>query len=375
MEIVPFETERFFAEHEFTAPHLLCASDCETLSIDELLEIAGTDHRALGDLRLGYTDTRGALDLRERIAGLYEGVDPEEVVGLSSPEEGIFIAMHALLEPGDEVVVVSPCYDSLHNLAAHLGCAVVRWPVVESDEPPGGWRLDLDSLREHLERRPKLVIVNFPHNPTGVLPTVEEWRTIVREVERSGAWLFCDEMYRGLEYKREARLASGCEVGSRTLTLSGLSKTYGLPGLRSGWLAVHDSALRERLFGWKDYTSICASAPSERLGTIALGVAEKLARRCRSIVMENLRLADTLFARHAELLRWNRPRAGSVALVGLRGERSARGFCETALERQGVLLLPGECLGSDDRHFRVGFGRAGFAASLARFGEFLESAG
>ena len=167
-------------------------------------------------------------------------------------------------------------------------------------------------------------------------------------------------------------MPSGCESGDRTITLSGLSKTYGLPGLRSGWLVVRDPLLRERLLSWKDYTTICAPGPSELLAEIALGAADVLAERCRGILRENLRLADFFFERWSDVLRWNRPRAGSVALIGLRGERSARDFCDAALASHGVLLLPGTCLGSDDRHFRLGLGRTSFPTALAQLGAFLE---
>jgi aspartate/methionine/tyrosine aminotransferase len=178
-------------------------------------------------------------------------------------------------------------------------------------------------------------------------------------------------MYRGLEYDPEARLPSGCELSARAITLGGLSKTYGLPGLRSGWLVVRDEQLRQRLLGWKDYTSICSSAPSELLAEIAIGIADALAERCRSIVLENLGRADVFFREWSHRLRWNRPQAGSVALVGLR-HGSAEAFCAEALERRGVVLLPGPCLGADDHHFRIGLGRQSFATCLGQLAELLE---
>ena len=147
MNILPFGTERFFARHEFSAPHLLCCSDCETLSVGELLELAGLGPEALTGLRLGYTESQGAPGLRERIAALYPGRRAGEVVGCM-PEEGIFLLMHALLEPGDRVLVLSPCYDSLANLPEHLGCRVERWPLRE--RAGGGWELDLGRIRELL---------------------------------------------------------------------------------------------------------------------------------------------------------------------------------------------------------------------------------
>jgi aspartate/methionine/tyrosine aminotransferase len=373
MDIKPFSIERFFAVHEFTAPYLLCASDCESLTVDELLQLAGVSWESIGQLWLGYTESQGAPALREQIAGMYTGVHPDQVIGLSAPEEGIFVTMHALLEPGDEVVGLTPCYDSLANVAEYLGCRMIRWPLKEADEPPdgpAGWQLDLDELERLITPHTKLVIVNFPHNPTGYLPSHDEWRAIVQTVERAGAWLFSDEMYRGLEYDPAARLTSGCDLYERSITLGGLSKTYGLPGLRCGWLALQDTSLRDRILGWKDYTTICASAPSEVLAQVALQIGETLAKRSRDIVQRNLALADPFFARWRTVFRWNRPQAGSVAFVGLR-DRSAQEFCDRLVTEQGVLLLPGPSMGFDDHHARLGLGRRSFAEGLEQLAHYL----
>lgn len=373
MKIKPFHTERFFAVHEFTAPYLLCASDCESLTVDELLQLAGASWESLGRLRLGYTESQGDPVLRECIAGLYTSVSADQVIGLGAPEEGIFVTMHALLEPDDEVIVLTPCYDSLGNVAEYLGCRVVRWLLAEADEPPdgpGGWRLDLDELERLVTPRTKLVVVNFPHNPTGYLPSHDEWRAIVQIVARSGAWLFSDEMYRGLEYDTAARLPSGCDLYERAITLAGLSKTFGLPGLRTGWLALQDTSLRDRISGWKDYTTICSSAPSEVLAQIALQVSDELAGCSRRIVLDNLALAEPFFSRWRAVFRWNRPQAGSVAFVGLRG-RSAREFSDRLAAEQGVLLLPSTGLGFGDGHVRFGLGRLSFSDGLEQLDQYL----
>jgi aspartate/methionine/tyrosine aminotransferase len=374
MRIKPFHTERFFALHEFSAPHILCASDCEPMTVDELLRRAGLSRSCLGQLHLGYTETQGAPALRESIATLYQQVDSGQVIGLSAPEEGIFLTMHALLRPGDEVVVLVPCYDSLVNVADYLGCRLERWPVVNAGPLGGGpnrWRLDLEDLRWRVTSRTKLVIVNFPHNPTGLLPTLSDWQALLQIVESAGAWLFSDEMYRGLELNPADRLPSGCDSYERAITLGGLSKAYGLPGLRTGWLVLKDKELRGRIINWKDYTTICASAPSELLAQVALSIAARLEERCRRIIVDNLRAAEPFFARRSEIFRWNPPQAGSVALVGLeRG--SATAFCESLVAEQGVLLLPSTGLGFGDGHVRFGFGRRGFPAALEQLELYLD---
>jgi aspartate/methionine/tyrosine aminotransferase len=379
MKIKPFFTERFFATHEFTAPYLLCASDCESLTVDELLQLAGAPWESLGSLHLGYTECPGAPALRERIAKLYTHAGAEQVIYLSAPEEGIFCTMHTLLEPGDEVIVLTPCYDSLANVAEYLGCRVLRWPLVPApagssaaagSDSPGGWHLDLETLEGLVTSHTRLVVVNFPHNPTGYLPSLDECRALVEIVARAGAWLFFDEMYRGLEHDPAGRLPSGCDLYERAITLGGLSKTYGLPGLRAGWLAMQDAPTRDRILGWKDYTTICASAPSEALTQMALDAADSLAARSLRIVLNNLALAEPFFARWQAIFRWNRPQAGSVALVGLR-ERPAQAFCDQLVAEQGVLLLPSTGLGFGDGHVRFGFGRLSFPAALEQLDRYL----
>jgi aspartate/methionine/tyrosine aminotransferase len=244
---------------------------------------------------------------------------------------------------------------------------------VESDgrsHAPPGWSLDINALKRLVSLRTKLIIVNFPHNPTGYLPTHEEWRGIVQIAKHAGAWLFSDEMYRGLEYNPEGCLPSACDLYERAITLGGLSKTYGLPGLRTGWLALQDMDLRDRILGWKDYTTICASAPSELLAQIALGVGDLLAKRNRDIIQDNLETAGPFFERWRGLFRWNRPQAGSVALVGLR-QGAATEFCQRLVKEQGVVLLPSTGLGVGDGHVRFGFGRLSFPQALDRLDQYL----
>ena len=368
MHIPPFATEAYFSRYEFTTPHLLCASDCETLSVGELLQLTGADAAELLDLRLGYTESQGHPALRSAVAALYEGVETDEVVMLGAPEEGIYLTMRALLNPGDRAIVMTPAYDSLLNLMEHVAGAAVRWPIRPS---PGGWALDLDELDRLLTPDTRLVVVNFPHNPTGYLPGAAEFATLIDRVRRSGAWLLCDEMYRGLEREPADRLPSAADLYERAIVLSGLSKAHGLPGLRAGWLIVRDPTLREALINWKHYTTICAAAPSEALAAVALRAGEALMARSRATIAANLTLAEGFIARRQSLFAWRPPRAGSVALVGLNAP-SATAYCHALARDAGVLLLPGPCLGANDHSVRFGFGRVGFGAALAAYDLFLD---
>lgn len=365
----PFQLERYFARYEFNVKHLLCASDCESLSLPELLAQAPPALlRRWETLRLGYTESQGDPDLRAAIAAAYTTISGDDVL-VAAPEELIFLLMHCLLRPGDEVIAIAPAYQSLHEVAQGIGATVRRWPVRAID---GQWRLDLDELAAMIGVHTRLLVVNFPHNPTGYLPTAAEFAAIVALADRYGVRVFCDEMYRGLEYDAAERLPSICDAYPSGIALSGLSKVHALPGLRIGWLALHDPALLAAMQALKDYTTICNSAPSELLALMALGMEEPIIARNLAIIAGNREAAAALCARHPALLSWLAPRAGSVAFPQWRGPLSVDELCERLVSEEGVLLAPASLFGADGGHFRFGLGRHGFEAGLDRIEAWLE---
>jgi aspartate/methionine/tyrosine aminotransferase len=370
MKIAPFEIEQYFDRYEFTTPHLLCASDCETMSVAELLQMADVPLAGLAEMRLGYTEAQGSRELRTAVSQSYQSVQPDQVLTLTAPEEGIYLTMRTLLEPGDHVIVLTPAYNSLLNLAQHVSGNVSQWEIQPTTD---GWRIDLDAFEQLVTPQTKLIIVNFPHNPTGFLPTIDEFQAIIDIAQRHNTWLFCDEMYRGLELHGTPPLPSAVDQYQRAIVLTGLSKTHGLPGLRSGWLLVKDAALRAQLQNWKHYTTICPPAPSEFLALAALQVQDKLAARNRRLIEQNLATAAAFFARWSQLFQWRPPQAGSVALVGL-NLPSATDYCHALAQNAGVLLLPSSYLGYGDQHVRLGLGRADFASNLAVYEKYLLNA-
>ena len=371
MHIPDFQLERYFARHEFTARLLLCSSDCETLSVEELLAMSPGAGRELGRLRLGYTESPGHPELRGAIAGLYSEIRPEDVLGFAGAEEGIFVVMNALLDPGDHVVVQRPSYQSLSEVARAIGCEVSAWEA----DPAGGWELDPDELRSLLRPNTRLVVLNCPHNPTGYLMPRERFEAVIGIVRERGAHLFSDEVYRGLEYDPRDRLPAACDLYERAVSLGVMSKTYGLAGLRIGWVASRDRELLARAAAFKDYTSICSSAPSEFLATVALRVRDRLVERNLAIVASNLRLLDRFFAEHRAKLEWVRPRAGSVAFPRLVAGTGSERFCEDLVRDKGVLLMPSAKFGYGDAHFRIGFGRRNMPEALAVLDEYLRAIG
>ena len=367
MRIEPFGLERYFAAHEFSVKHVLSASDCESLSLAELLEMASPEATDLWHgLRLGYTESQGHPRLREEIAGLYESVGPEGVV-VAAPEEAIFIAMHALLEPGDHVVVLTPAYQSLHEVPRSIGCEVTSWPLEAAAD---AWSLDIGRLESSLTERTRMVVVNFPHNPTGAMLTRAELDAIVALAASRGAWLFSDEMYRLLEHDPADRLPAVADLYDRGISLSGLSKAFGLPGLRIGWLATRAPELPARFLEVKDYTTICSSAPSEVLAIAALGARERILARNLAIVLSNVAEAERFFAAYADTFDWLAPRAGSVAFPRWRGEGTADRLCSGLLDSRGVMLVPGS-LFDFPGHVRIGLGRRDLPEALDLLGGFL----
>ena len=362
MRIADFALERYFARWEFAVEHLLCASDVQGVPMGDLLALADDETRDLWDrLTLGYTESTGHPLLRREIAGLYEGLDAEDVLVFAGAEEAIFCLMNVLAGPGDHVVATWPGYQSLYEVARAAGADVTLHELHETD----GWALDVDRLLASLTPATRLVVVNAPHNPTGMLPTAGEWAALTGALEARGIHLLADEVYRWLEFDDADRLTAGAEAFERGISLGVMSKSFAMAGLRIGWLATRDRDLLARCAAMKDYTTICSSAPSEILALIGLRARDRILARSRGIVEAGLQRLDGFFEDWADRFEWVRPRAGSVGfprltVPGLRIDDWAAGL----VEAEGVLLLPGSQFGHPGNHFRVGFGRTDLPEAL-----------
>lgn len=368
MRVPPFKLERYFARHEFAVAHLLCSSDCESMSIQDLLSLEPGAREAFLAQRLGYTESSGSPSLRLEISRLYAGIGPEQILVHAGAEEAIFIFMHATLERGDHVIVQRPCYQSLFEVARGIGCHVTAWQAREEN----GWSPDLGELKTLVRPDTKAIIFNTPHNPTGFHMQIRQFQELIGLADAKGITVFSDEVYRGLERSEADRLPAACELSERAVSLGVMSKTYGLAGLRIGWIATRNEPVRARMASMKDYTTICASAPSEFLAEIALRHGETIAARSRAIISANLALLDAFFARHADSFSWQRPPAGPIAFPRLlRGE--VESFCDRLAQAKSVLLLPGTVYEDQGNHFRIGFGRRNMPQALQRLEEYMES--
>lgn len=333
VKLPPFQLERYFARHEFNSRHLMCCSDCEAMTVNDLLALEADAADAFGRLWLGYTESLGAPALRQAIRRIYATIREDQVLVHSGAEEAIYLFMRATLEPGDHIIVHWPGYQSLHEVARSIGCSVTFWKAREET----GWALDLDELVDQLTPRTRAVVINTPHNPTGWLMPRDQFGALNRLLGEREIPLFSDEVYRESEYTAADRLPAACDLSPWAVSLGVMSKTYGLPGLRIGWVATRNAAVIQRMAALKDYTTICNSAPGEFLAELALRHRQQLIDRSLGIITANLSRLDDFFIRRGADFRWVRPSAGPIGFVRLvAGDAAA--FCDRLVNGAGVLL-------------------------------------
>ncbi|QYX57051.1 pyridoxal phosphate-dependent aminotransferase [Roseovarius sp. SCSIO 43702] len=361
-----FRLETHFSKWEFKAKYHLTASDAESMSLPELLAMASeSDRKAFETMWLGYTETWGAPDLREAIAKTYLDQSTDNVLCFAGASEGIFAANAVLLEAGDHAIVVTPNYQSHETLPSQI-CEVTAVPL----DPDDGWSLDIDRVRDAIRPNTKLVTINFPHNPTGAILEPDRYMALIELCRQHGIWILHDEIFHGLGPSDAVHLPLVADEYERGLSLGVMSKSYGLPGLRIGWIACRDQAVLRRMERLKHYLSICNSGPSERLAVIALKNRDAILSRNCAIVDENLPKLEAFFARYPDLFEWRRPDGSCMAFPRYLGRDGVEAFAKSLVEEAGVLLLPSTIYSSElsetpaDR-FRIGVGRRGMDEGLA----------
>lgn len=369
MKLNPFKLERYFAKYEFSAKYLLSSSDCDGLGQKQLLQLADEETKNLWDnLHLGYTESLGHSLLRQEISQLYQGTNKDEVL-VVVPEEGIFIALNTILEKGDHVICTFPGYQSLYEVAQGLECEVTKWLPDENQN----WRFDPEFLIQNIKPNTKLIVWNFPHNPTGSLPSGSDYDRMIEIAKSRGIYVFSDEMYRTLEFNQSDRLLSACEIYGKAISLSGMSKVFGMAGVRIGWLTTKDKDLYQRLATFKDYLTICSSAPSEILSIIALRSKDRIISDHLNRIERNLKAFEIFMNKHQNLFDWIKPKAGTICFPKLKTQIGAEEFCNKVVASTGIMILPSTVYDYDDHHVRIGFGRENFPEALSAFDQFLST--
>jgi aspartate/methionine/tyrosine aminotransferase len=356
MRIEPFEMERWQSTWEHKVAYNLSESGVHPLSLEELLEMPGGDGglvpAALLDVRLGYAQGNGAEVLRERIALLYPGADRDNVLVTHGGAEANFLTTLRLLEPGNEVVMMLPNYMQTHGLVRGWGAVVRGWPLRRELE----WRPDPGELDKLVNKKTRLIIITNPNNPTGRVLGEEYLDAVARAADRVGAWVLSDEIYRGAE--RDGRptpsMWGRCQ---RLVITSGLSKAYGLPGLRIGWAASPDKEMVHALWTYHDYSTICPSPITETLAIHALEPdrRRRILERTRAILNRNLPLLREWVDSQSGLFDYVPSDAGAILWVKYALEVNSSELAERARADESTLIVPGDQFGMD-HYLRLGYG-------------------
>jgi aspartate/methionine/tyrosine aminotransferase len=341
--------ERWQSAWEHRVSYNLAESGVHPLTIDELLAITDTDRDEFNSVLLGYSQADGTDPLRAAIAALYPGASDDNVIVTVGSCEANFVTTWTLLEPGDQVAILSPLYRQTWGLAQNFGAQVSTFNL----KPELGWEPDPDEVARAIVPGTKLVIVTNPNNPTGHVLSQSMRAEILSRTEAVGAWLLADEVYQGAELnaKTTATLWGSYE---RTVAVNGLSKAYGLPGLRIGWL-VGPTEFKQALWSRHDYTVIGPTAPSDFLATRALQVRDKILARTRAILNENYPILDGWLRQLSPAIKWWRPDCGAISFAQYKEEIPSLDLAERVRTEYSILLQPGEHFGFD-RSIRFGYG-------------------
>jgi len=361
-----FRLETHFSKWEFKARYHMTASDAESISLRELLTMASPEEREqFEEMSLCYTETFGAPDLLETISSTYNNRKASEILCFAGASEGIFAANMVILDKDSHAIVVTPNYQSHETLPVAI-CEATGVPL----EPDDGWSLDIDRVADAIRPNTRLVTINFPHNPTGVILPLDRYHALIELCRKNGIYILHDEIFNGLGPTGTQHLPYVADLYERGLSLNVMSKSFGLPGLRIGWIACADSEIISRMERLKHYLSISNSGPSERLAKIGLRNRDKLLARNCAIIDENLPKWEAFFERHCELFDWYRPDGSCTAFPRYKGSDGVEEFTRALVEESGVLLLPSTIYSSElgetprDR-FRFGFGRKGLDEGLS----------
>jgi len=341
--------EEWMRLYYFQADIDIGSSGVQDFSLAEIRALTNIDHSELDSLVFHDSQTLGGQEVRRQIAERWDESDPERAMATHGSTEANFLLMQALVKPGDEVLALDPCYQQLFAIAQTLGCRLKRWPM----RPEKGFAPDIEEAARLITPQTRMVIVNFPHNPTGATLTTEEQKALIDLVEEAGAYLIWDGAFHELTYGQPP-LPWPNRLSDRAISMGTFSKAYGLPGLRFGWCVAPPDVL-ERCIRLRDYTMLHLSPLVELIACRVIENADRILEIRRAQARGNLALLREWAERNHEVLEWLEPRGGVCTFPKLRRVADVEAFCHQLGERQKVLLVPGICFGQADR-VRLGFG-------------------
>lgn len=368
VRIEPFQLERWMTKYEVNVKWDIAESGIFPMSTAELLDLLPQPERdatlqRLLDTRLGYSEAPGSLELRSLLAATYRDTGPENVLVTTGAIEANFLAFNVLLDPGDHVVAVYPAYQQLYSVPRAIGCEVSLWRL----RPENDFRYDLDELELLVTPKTKLIVVNTPHNPTGAMLTEAELGRVYALAESLGAHVLCDEAYRWLDIPGGTTFSPPIrDFGDSGVSVGTFSKPFGLPGLRTGWLAGPAEFIAQ-CWWMRDYITLSPGKLNDALAVLALRRREQIVARTQGIVAKNLETARRWFNDNAGVASWTPPRGGLLALMHYDLDIPSQTLADRLAAEYSVMLAPGSAFGYE-HYLRIGIGQdpAVFAEGLAR---------
>jgi aspartate/methionine/tyrosine aminotransferase len=368
MKFEPFALERWMTAYEMNVEYDIAESGIFPQTANELLCFEPESERdavleRLLDLRLGYSEARGTIELRSLLAETYANCSADNILVTTGAIEANFLLFNVLLSAGDHVVAPYPAYQQLYSVPRAIGCDVDLWEVCAD----GGFHFDLDDLERLVKPQTRLIVVNSPHNPTGAMLTASEMQRVYDIAQAVGALVLSDEAYRWLTIPGGIDPAPPMyNLGPRGISVGTLSKPFGLPGLRIGWMAASAEIVAE-CWATRDYVSLSPGKLNDALAVLAIKHREKTIKRNEAIISANLSSANAWFARHADLLSWDPPRGGLLALLRYNLDIPSLELANKLAEEYSVMLAPGSAFGFE-YHLRIGIGQepSVFVAGLER---------
>lgn len=370
MKIEPFLLERWMTAHELSATYDIAERGRMPLSTNDLLAFEEPEERqaileGLLETPLGYSEASGSLEFRKVLAGTYRGCEPENILVTTGAIEANVLLFNVLLDPRDHVEAVNPAYQQLNSVPRAVGAEVDLWRI-----GPESYRYDLERL---VTPRTRLIVVNTPHNPTGAMLSEGEVGRVYDLAESVGVWLLCDEAYRWLEVPGDDTFAPpAVEYGPSAISVGTISKPFGLPGLRIGWMAA-PAEIATECWAIRDYTSLSPGKLSDALALLAFKHRNRIVERNREIIGRNLEATQRFVGERSDFLSWTPPRGGLLALLRYELDVPSLELANRLSEERGVMLAPGSAFGFE-HHLRIGIGQdpTVFAEGLRRAGAFLD---
>ena len=372
MEIKTFAVERWMNTYENDAVYNLAETDAKPFTLDELLSLGDKDEliKELLKIKIGYNPTTGRQELREVISSFYRETKQENILITTGAIEADFLVTNVLVKPGDTVIVQFPAYQALYSTAEARGANVKYWKM-DIDK---GYEPDIDELKRLIDKNTKLIVLNIPHNPTGAVISEDQLKTILSWAEEGDFWVLCDEVYHDFVLYPNVIPPHGRSLSRKAISVGSMSKSYGLSGLRLGWIAGPEDIVNA-CWEWKDYTSISNSPINDFLATFALKNTDKVMERNLSIARENLEFFLKWLKEHEDYFDYVKPKAGVLMFPRLKNiALSSEKLCEELYERYKLLMVPGECFEMPG-FLRIGFGNDCdmFKTGLSIFSQFLKS--